>query len=356
MRVNIITQPLFLNYGGILQNFALQKVLRDLGHQPLTINRPVLKRSCPLWKEIAYTFRNFTRLCKHQWEYPTLLDSKIAKLKYAEDNAQRRFISKYINKVDILPPFTAQKLADYHADAYVVGSDQVWRPWCSPYMSNCFFDFTEGEDVRRIAYAASFGTDQWEMDEDTTKSVSELAKHFDAISVRESSGIDLCQRHLGVSAIHMPDPTLLISPEEYLSLTSPSDHPEGKYIATYILDPEKIKSRKIKEISSAADLPAVKIGKMTKNGFDSIEQWLSTIAHAQEVITDSFHGTVFSLIFGKKVTILANNLRGNARLESLIEMCGFDKDQRVLIPNDDTRKIINDLRKRGSNFLKSNLS
>lgn len=357
MRINIITQPLFCNYGGILQNYALQKVLRDLGHEPLTLNRPTPKRGhAPIWKEIAYIGRNLIKKFKKEWPWPTLLNYKVNEIEHTLSYPQRQFISKHINKIDIEPPFTADKLKNYHADAYIVGSDQVWRPWCSPYMANCFFDFAKDEHIKRIAYAASFGTDKWEMDEGTTEEARFLAKRFKAISVREESGVGLCKKNLGVDARHMPDPTLLLTADDYITLTSDDDHPHDDYIAAYILDPNTSKHKEIKKLSKKLGLRVVNVGKVTKHGFDSIEYWLATIAHARHVITDSFHGTVFSLIFQRPVNILSNDMRGNARLESLLAMCGLDKNIRCIRPSEKISEQLRELRKSGIEFLHNNLN
>src|SRR5690606_19965537 len=95
-------------------------------------------------------------------------------------------------------------------DAVIVGSDQTWRPRYSPNIYNYFLDFLRDENVRRIAYASSFGTDKWEYNDKQTDRCSKLAKEFDMISVREKSGVDLCIRHLGVEALAVLDPTLLL--------------------------------------------------------------------------------------------------------------------------------------------------
>ena len=110
----------------------------------------------------------------------------------------------------ICPPITIDPDEQFHFDAFVVGSDQVWRPRYNAYIPNLFLDFTEGMSVKRIAYAASFGTDQWEFSAEQTTISSFLAKKFDIVSVREASGIQLCKQNLGVDAIQVLDPSLLL--------------------------------------------------------------------------------------------------------------------------------------------------
>lgn len=357
MKINIITQPLYCNYGGILQNYALQETLRSLGHEPLTINTPKLKpKGRVVWKDSVKTVLNFYRKLRGEYEFPYLSPFKCALKEFELSFPQRRFIEKYINKVDVQPPFTAAVNQDYPADAWIVGSDQVWRPWCSPYIENCFFDFV-GNDSVKIAYAASFGTDNWEISPETTEKIKNLARRFNAVSVRESSGVDLCSKHLGIQAEHLLDPTLLLDADKYLSLTSESDYPHTKYIATYILDSNRNKAKEIKNISNRLNLPIQPIGLMHKKKYDSIESWIAMIAHSEYVITDSFHGTVFSIIFNRPVRILSNDTRGNARLESLLNSLEMKKTKEgFFIPDPNVYKKLGEMKDKSLKFIVESLS
>lgn len=357
MRVNIITQPLFSNYGGILQNYALQEVLRRLGHEPLTINVPVRAvNGGANWKDYVKAVRNLILRWQGNYSAPFLNPHTFAVKERELSFPQRAFIEKHISKVDCPVPFKPELEKEYPADLWIVGSDQVWRPWCSPDIENYFFDFLN-DKTKRIAYAVSFGTDQWEISDALTPKVRELASRFTAVSVRESSGVELCKQYLGVEAVHVLDPTMLLKAEDYLSLTSDKDYPKGKYIATYILDASKEKNSIIKNESKQKNLPVIKVGAMHKDGFDSIESWLATIAHADRVITDSFHGTVFSIIFGRPVKVLKNGLRGNSRLESLLSLLGvtISKDD-FIYPNDYTAVRLASLSKQCFDYLSSFVS
>lgn len=326
MRINIITQPLFSNYGGILQNYALQEVLRHMGHEVLTVNVPPQEvTSHTGWKDYAHAIINLGKRIRGQYDCPFLNPHTFAKKERELSEPQREFVRKYINKVDCKSPFTKETALDHPADLWIVGSDQVWRPWCSPNIGNYFFDFLD-YDTPRIAYAASFGTDRWEISEEQTPRVKELAARFKAISVREASGVGLCKKYLGIEAQHVLDPTMLLTAEDYLALTGENDYPQERYIATYILDPNPAKKKAIKDAARAFGLRVVPVGRMHRDCFDSVESWLATIAHADRVITDSFHGTVFSIIFRRPVKILENDIRGNSRLKSLIVMLGLSLD------------------------------
>ena len=261
------------------------------------------------------------------YNYPFINPYTLAKKEHELSFPQKNFVRKYINKVDVTSPFNTSLIQTFPADVWIVGSDQVWRPWCAPNILNNFFDFIEEDSIiKRIAYAASFGTDTWEISAQMTDKIKPLIKRFSGVSVRELSGVRMCTEYLDTHAECVLDPTLLLTPEQYLSLTKPNDAPTGEYIATYVLDVNKDKRKILKSISKEKCLPILEVGKMHRNRFDSVESWIAGIANAKCVITDSFHGTVFSLIFDKPVNIMKNDLRGNSRLDSLINLLGLKAD------------------------------
>lgn len=358
MKINILTQPLFCNYGGILQNYALQTVLRRMGHEPLTVNVPPRRGSAlPLWKDLAHGAVNMIRRVRGTYQHPFMRPSVFARKEHELSFVQRDFVSRHINTVDATGPFTSEICREYPADAWIVGSDQIWRPWCSPYIRNCFFDFIADNSVRRIAYATSFGTDRWEISPEVTAAVRPLAARFDAISVRESSGVVLCLDNLGVEAVQVLDPTLLLSADDYLTLTTDTEIPAGKYIASYVLDIDAAKQKLIKADGKKAGMAVCRVGLMHRHGFDSIESWLATIAGADRVITDSFHGTVFSVIFGRPVKIMTNNTRGNARLDSLVATLGLEPGADGFCHiTDSVRARLGQMQDRSLSFLKKALN
>ena len=227
MRIGILTQPLLNNYGGLLQNYALQKVLRDAGHDPQTIDHGNKKRSWikeQLGLIIKYVF-HILKPCKYASPryQPTKKEFSII------SRNSNSFIDKYITRTI---PFSSEK--ELHKlvnkgqyDGYVVGSDQVWRPiYSGGFLKEMFFSFAEGKkNIYRIAYAASFGTDKWEFNPQMTKECARLAKLFDVITVREDSGVALCRENLGVEAIHVLDPTMLLSKDDYIQLVEAEKEP-----------------------------------------------------------------------------------------------------------------------------------
>ena len=213
MKIGILTQPLRTNYGGLLQCWALQRVLREMGHEAWVVQRTY--RFHAFWRWGGRLAKNLVRL---------LLGRKwIAWTSRGEESVIQQHTRRFVEGQIVprtAPIYSTRGLrADYarrQYDAYVVGSDQVWRPIYSPCQPDFFLGFLSGEArVRRVAYAASFGTDKWEFSPKLAARCRALAGKFDAVSVRESGGVGLCRAHLGVAAEHVLDPTLLHGHEAY---------------------------------------------------------------------------------------------------------------------------------------------
>lgn len=364
MRICILTQPLGANFGGILQAYALQKALKDMGHDVTTLRfSPQATWWIPsgLFRKWALTVRRFfSKYLKGNKGIIYCNPDRQTRYAFQELN---RFINENIEHMDVQAPLTHGTLPDF--DAYVVGSDQVWRPAYSPFLPNFYLDFVAGSTSKRIAYAASFGVDTWEADEETTTLIQGLAKRFDAITVREESGVELCQSFLGVQAAVMPDPTLLLSADDYLQLCARNLQEQVDYIAAYILDQNDQVRSFVARMAAQLHLPVKYIGKFDwSTGVDSVESWISGIANARYVITDSFHGTVFSLLFKKDFFSLINHERGASRFESLLDTVGLHDhllDKHTLevlpiwpeIPWDSVSAKMEEMQQKGLRFLNS---
>lgn len=339
MKIGILTQPLCSNYGGVLQNFALQTVLRQLGHDPVTLDIPTPEINGS-WIHLGLTFgkRCLLKLLGDKsflYVDPIIDHQKDIELAFKI----KRFIDQHIQRIVFNPPFTSSICKYIQLNAYIVGSDQVWRPRYNRNLLNYFLDFAQDFHGKKVAYAASFGVDDWEMDPDTTNRVRTLAQKFDKVSVREASGVDLCRKYLNTNAIHVLDPTFLLTPEQYLALLRPSEQQTlAPYIGVYVLDMNSKKRKILTEISKRLKLPIVYIGQKNKKGFPSIEEWLSDIYHAQFMVTDSFHGTVFSIIFNKQFVSIANSARGSARFSSLLNM--FNLNNRLINEGEPSSGVI----------------
>ena len=232
-------------------------------------------------------------------------------------------------------------------DAYVVGSDQCWRPRYNAFLTFMFLDFAKEEKPKRIAYAASFGTDQWEFTQEMTSICAPLAQKFDFVSVREDSGVNLCKEHLGVNAVHVLDPTLLLTKEDYTHLIKAENEPQSKgTLFNYILDPDAAKSAFINKVENDKGLttfqvlPKCQAETRTKQDvknriedcvFPGVTTWLRAFMDAEMTIVDSFHGMVFSIIFNKPFWVIGNANRGMSRFTSLLKV--FHLEDRLLDAN-----------------------
>lgn len=320
MKIGILTQALHSNYGGLLQNYALQKVLRNLGHDPITIDRHV-HRSANVMKEFA---KRVLQLVSSSFDASLLTKRQ----RLALSHLQQSFIENNIKHSERLE---SQKEFDRYVlnhpmDAYIVGSDQCWRPCYSANILNYYLDFATSS-VKKISYAASFGVDKWEYSDEQTRVVAEYAKKFDAISVRENSGVELCMKNLGVDALWVLDPTMLLGKDGFMKFVTREDN-QG-YLLDYLLE-ESADARLLvqhiadrintSDVRSNLSSPVFYRGESLKSHVNiSVEQWLSNIYNASFVVTDSFHGAVFSILFNVPFIVKLNSVRGNARLESLLE-------------------------------------
>lgn len=329
MRIGIVTLPPFTNYGGILQAYALSKVLQDMGHEVKVIYTPTNWRQ-PWYKfplQMAKRFikkyilgrRNtvFFVEAKLNREFPIVCQKT---LPFIEKHIPRLKVNGY---EDIQPN-------DF--DAFLVGSDQVWRPDYFEHVENAFLLFAEGWKVKRIAYAASFGVDFWVFNKKQTKECKRLACMFDSISVREESGIELCKKYLDCSAEWVLDPTLLLTAEDYIHLFENTNTPGSKgNLLCYILDETSEKRSIINHIAETKSLVPFRVNSKIEDVTapveeriqPPVEQWLRGFYDADFIVTDSFHACVFSIIFKKQFVVLANHGRGTARLQSLFKMFGL---------------------------------
>lgn len=337
MKIGILTQPLEHNYGGILQNYALQTVLSELGHEACTINIAGRRFQNPLRILASAAKRFFLRILGEDIKikiWYTVKESNII------SQATQQFVIKNVKTTDRIRKKVDSKLLEkYSFDAYIVGSDQVWRPRYSPQLATYFLDFLKNDtSVKKIAYAASFGVSDWEFTNVQNKKYGSLLKQFDAVSVREDTAIDLCDRYFGLYPIHVLDPTMLLNREIYISLAVKENVKENKgNLFTYILDKGIEKNRIVELVSQKYDLNAFSVmqkinyledGDINDRVFPPVEEWIRGFVDAQFVVTDSFHGTVFSILFNKPFIAIVNKGRGLTRFTSLLKL--FQLEDRMV--------------------------
>lgn len=365
----IITLPLGENYGGILQAYSLQKTIHDLGVDAVTTSIPKQGRFKLFVKRIAKTILHIIK--------PNI-SNMTSKDVLIKTEKTRQFVNKYIKTVN------EKRLYDNGFDAYVVGSDQVWR---AKYVKVA--DYLLGFAVDRmnsvkISYAASFGKDDLsEYSDSDVKESSRLAKNFDSVSVREESGVKLVEECWGIKALRHVDPTMLIPKKHYNSLIKNNQKnvckPEGE-LFVYILDESSEKEKVVEKVSRLLGLksfafmpPGTSSKKIFRNDPEKyklplVEQWLCSFRDANFIITDSFHGCVFSIIYNKPFIAIGNKSRGLSRFTSLLKLFGLEGrlvdclsevNEDVVNMNIDWRKvnaILKDEQRRSRKFLKENLN
>lgn len=297
------------NYGSIITYYALSKVLDSLGKTYAMIRNPLgknididsLERSHPL---------------------------RFAKEKY---------------KITALRPLSKlEELNDYF-DAFLIGSDQMWNYHLSrPYKQSYFLDFAADDKVK-IAYATSYGKDTYIGPPEEKVITEKNLKRFDAISVRDDFSKRICEEDFGVAAEVVLDPVFLCPIEKYEELIAEASdfRIDEEYIFAYILDPnpkigeslrniaEKSEKRIIVVFNQSGD--KIKLRNSLQVEHDNImfmlnptvKEWLYLFKNAQFVLTDSFHGSCFSIIFRKSFIALKNNGRGGSRFPFLLGKFGL---------------------------------
>lgn len=333
MKIAILTQPLRTNYGGILQAYALQTFLQKKGHNVIVINREYNNNiSCKLffWRVGSMLKSAIRLLIFRQKKYIVMNPLSPYYHSVWSGYDVLPFVKKYINHSDAI--YSSKSLKEYLGyqkfDAFIVGSDQVWRPCYSPCITDFFLkEIPEEIDAMKVAYAASFGTDSWEFTEDETKECASLAKLFDAVSVREKSGVKLCKEYLGIDAEHLIDPTMLLDKEDYINLMTEANVSKSKgNLFCYMLDNNcqaDLIVESLKEDGYKPNYASTGVLSTNENPRSyqlSVEEWLQGIYDAKVVVTDSFHACVFSILFNKPFVVVGNASRGNTRFDSLLEM------------------------------------
>ena len=324
-RIGVVSLFHLQNVGNILVKFALFKKLKEFGLDPVIICQNK-------FKNVNISFINRTTILKH--------------IEY----------------------FTQLNESDY--DYLIVNSDQTWTYFDKNFFYDiAFLRFAENWTIPKFIYAASFGKDKWFYTEEEDKMASRYLQNFTGISFREKGTVKLAEDHLNLTSkpIFVLDPTLTIDKSYYLNeiknYKRDFDFNE-KYIFVYQLDRNRILEKTLAESSLKLNY---KIYKLDLNENNYIESFLFGVNISQAVITDSFHGTVFSIIFNKPFISFVNRNRGKGRFDSLKEVFNLEDrivDKNVFNPNisllleplNINRTLLNELKKYSINYLKKSLN
>ena len=342
MKIAILTLPLHANSGGNLQCYALQNILKAMGHEVTNINIQVPDEKMPR-RELKTYWKRIKQKISGKKDIIIFFEKKINNDRHISHQHAIRFINKYISST---PRFTSEeelaKLPINDFDAFILGSDQVWRiPYAYPSVETYFFNFLKDSSIKRIAYGASFGTDEKEFSDKQAKTCGKLLQDFCAISVREDTAINLIENIYQwkcPNVVQVLDPTLLLHKEDYLKLISNQGRSTHKgSLFYYILDMTSDKQQFINQVATYKNLlpftvypKSVRFEDKAKDKiFPPTEEWIQAFDNAEYVITDSFHGCVFSIIFNKPFIAYGNEERGMARFTSLLKL--FNLENRLII-------------------------
>lgn len=344
------------NYGQLLQCYALQKYLRDAGHDAYLIRYRNMKRS-PLWKRMV---KGLNPYLLYKYLLSNIRRNKIILEQSNNNRGFEQFREQYLVQSErVYHSYQELKDSPPQADCYIVGSDQVWNfSFCKEIKNNAvihayMLDFGN-PNTKRMSYAAS-----WSMDSLSSKLIAEirpLLQRFSYVSVREEQGLELCRQCGYEDAELVCDPTLLLEAEAYRNLYrsegfQPQEH---KYLLLYMLSNQcDFDIQRVYDFASERGLEVVYV---TGNGvldkrekrFATIPEWLSLMDNAEYVVTNSFHCCVFSTLFGKKfgVVKLSGKFSGmNTRMESLFKQLELEPrwvgDDFAVLDRDYTARPVN---------------
>lgn len=278
------------NYGAMLTCYALQEALKDLGQLPCVINYvpPTVTVAGNLAEDFSARYLKLSAPCVN-----------------FEDLCKLNNLTKN----------------------FIVGSDQVWRYKYMKFLGKNIYQLNfAASDAKKIAYAVSFGLDHWEGGYEDTLQTKYYISRFDAVSVREDDGVDICRDVFGKNATHVLDPVFLVGPEKWQRLLNNSKCSGEEYVTSYVLDQSSDAKNVIDYVCQKfSGLPVVNMINASRNKTDiCAEDWLYHIKNCRFFVTDSFHGMCFAIIFNKPFICVANMDRGYSRFRSVLRMLGLE--------------------------------
>lgn len=387
-KVGIVSCYFIHSYGSMLQAYATQKALTNLGYQNETINvsdfLPDLRK-----KQYGYILKSGissdifrSRVVRGI----ALIRKKIMKTSYDKNIAVRdhRFDEFYEKFINLSEGGTLENLAGECKERYssiLLGSDQLWLP---QNIAADYYTLRFAEAVNKVTYATSFGVS--ELPENIIENAKDFLSKIDSISVREQTGQRIVKELTGREVPILCDPTLLLTAAEWLEIQAKDPIVSEPYIFCYYFAESMHEREKAKELAKLTGCKLVCIPHLNYRikGDDEYadikiynigpEDWVNLVRNARYVCTDSYHGTVFSIIYNKDFFIFREGSKPDpmkyqstsSRFESLLN--AFDLKDRILYGNVDLEKILSshidyskaektlgELRQQAVDFLLSNL-
>lgn len=300
MTVGILTYHWEDNYGATLQAYATYKAVSDLGHEPVFIDLR-LPYAPPITSRIVFALK------RHRFNS--------FRRRYFRNLTPRTYRS--VEALRANPP---------ECDCYLTGSDQTWNPFIAKTLLPAFFLTFGPESTRRVTYATSIGLDPWPGSEAITDAgISSTLDRFHSILLREDTALRICREQFGHEATQVADPVLLHP--DYPELTGLLGD-SGEVICYKLIDDPEFYDM-ARRTAAGLGLPIRSIGSIRRiKGFRStypekVQDWVRRFAEARYVITDSFHGTVFSLLYHRPFVIYTGDPKRVTRIESLLRQTGL---------------------------------
>jgi hypothetical protein len=302
MKIALITYHYSNNKGAVMQTYGLCKFLRDKGYDIELIDvRQSEKTNQPFYVKLVKYFIVGYRMQQDMKKfYPPLT---------------RRYNSVEELRQD--PP---------KADCYIVGSDQVWNPNISKELMWAYFLDFGSKHVKRISYASSFGISEWIIkDKSVNERITELFKSYTALSVREREGKELCENEFGVSPQVVLDPTFLNT--DYKEFTDGIKQKD--IIVCYKINKTPDFWKYAPVVKKELGLPITILNyNYPKKGYKycfppSLDFWMRSVASAKFVLTDSFHGVVFSILNRRNFAAILNHNDRDSRIINLVNELGL---------------------------------
>ena len=304
MKIGLLTYHHSSNIGAMMQTYATCRALKELGHEVVIVDirqkeeqRQGLGR---LASDVIFFVRNQKYNAFMRTFYPLLT---------------RRYYS--LDELRNDPP---------QVDCLIVGSDQTWNPDISKDVAMAYFLDFAGKEIRRVSYASSFGKSRWNENPAMTENVKKALSRFDSVSVREQTGVSICKDVFGINPQLVVDPTILF--KSYPEITGPIN--ERYEMVCYKLQRDDDFYQNIGKIKAKLGLPVA----LLNNAYPvrglryiyppSVEEWIRRIGGAQLVVTDSFHGVVFSLLYKRQFVAVKNHNGRDSRIVDLLCELGLD--------------------------------
>lgn len=339
-KIGIITICRCNNYGAELQAYATARKLKRMGYDAEIIDYLYYKS----WKfKDSHVSRPLVPMNTKErliyWGKYRLVDFMITEIApYFMPNQKRRIKRfSFFHKENT--PFSKQyrSMDDLYNnpplyDIYMTGSDQVWNPSSSSNIEPYFLTFAP-KGAKRVSYAASFGVN--EIDESLQPLYTQFLNAYDGISVRESGGCELVKQLSGKEATWVLDPTLLLTRSDWMNVAKTYPHIPQHYVLIYQLSDSPAIVSLAKRISKEKKMPVLRIAKRaycveSEEGILNIldagpSEFISLIAGADYVLTNSFHGTAFSVNMGVPFwAVVSAKKKNNSRMESLLGLLGLE--------------------------------